>query len=603
MDLRAMTICFLLSFLGNQAYAETSKLTMDTLDDLNAYLHQYPSKAIKRISQLESVANQQQASDLIKLRLTLLKCETLIELGEGQAAINLAKMGDAQAKLLKLEQARPYFLNCLADAHDSYDNLKAALPLLDSAIQLARRYQQPQALLNALRLRGQIDTNTENFASAIEDLRLALDISSEIDTQPINWSWPPIAYVYAAMGSLMYATGDINQAVYYSEQASRHEATLGKVKHTLLLNLAMMTLANGEAEKSDQYLQRAKEQIPTLDSELDLAITYSIISVIDLHQNRIANAERLALMGRVTFKKLMKQTFLMRNERQLAEIAFAKNENSKALKYMEEAIKLGIQLNQPAELSHFYQILSKHYAKQDDYQNAFIYQSKQIDALQQANDELSSTRFIQYKARLSQHNIETTQVAHSLTQDSLSNQNKLNWAYSLILVLLLALLIIGVWWFIRVQHAQYIEKQLSKKNEGLPANQQLDNLLNNAKQTNSPLSLILIRTSHIRQVDLPQMLDQIKIKLREQDELVRHSLDEVIIILPYTSVQGAEFVIEQLAPSIQPWQANHKVHMGLASLQQFDTLQSLLKRASVSLLNRLKSSDTVKENPAKETWL
>ncbi len=602
MDLRAITICFLMSIFSINAHVEASELTMATLDELNTYLHQYPSKAIKQIAQLESSATKQQSSDLLKLRLTLLKCETLIELGENQAAINLAKMGDAQAKLLKLDQARPYFLNCLADAHSGYDNLKLALPLFDSAMQLARRYQQPQALINTLRLRGQLDTETENFTAAIEDLRLSLDLLSELDSQPINWSWPPSAYVYAAMGNLMYASGDINQAIYYSKVANNQSNTLGKIKHVVLLNLAIMTLANNEHDKSDYYLEKAKEQIPVLDSELDLAIAYSTISVIDLRRNRIANAKRLALMSRSTFEKNMKQTLLMRNNRQLAEIAFVQNDQAKALDYMQQAINLGIQLYLPTDLAHFYHIMAEYFAKQNDFEKAFNYRTRQNKALSQANDKLSNARFIQYKARLSQHSIENTQVTQSLTKDSLNTQSKLNWAYALIFILGLILLCVIVLWFMKLQRTQYIDKQLHPSEKSQPSNQ-LENLLNNAKQTNSPLTLILMKTTHIRQVDLPQMLDQIKVKLREQDELVRHNLDEVIIILPYTSVQGAEFVIEQLLPSIQPWQPNHRVHMGLACLQQFDTVQSLIKRASANQLNKVKTNDTKpKPNETTETW-
>ncbi|MCD8551702.1 MAG: hypothetical protein LRY74_17100, partial [Shewanella xiamenensis] len=138
------------------------------LDALTEQVYQYPTKAFAQITALEKLQGTDKYNDINRLRLSMLKCQSLLQLGENEAAINLAQLGEASAKQLKLDQARPYFLNCQADANLNYDNIQEALPLLDSAISLARRYQQPQALIDALRLRGQLDTNTDNFSSAIE---------------------------------------------------------------------------------------------------------------------------------------------------------------------------------------------------------------------------------------------------------------------------------------------------------------------------------------------------------------------------------------------------------------------------------------------------
>jgi len=101
-------------------------------------------------------------------------------------------------------------------------------------------------------LRGQLDTNTDNFSSAIEDLRIAIDIYPDIHTQTQNWVWPPEGYVYAAMGNLLYATEDLPQAMYYAKLALKSADAQGKVRHILLRNAARIALDNGEREYSDQ---------------------------------------------------------------------------------------------------------------------------------------------------------------------------------------------------------------------------------------------------------------------------------------------------------------------------------------------------------------
>ncbi|MGL4517822.1 MAG: hypothetical protein ACRCUH_14170, partial [Shewanella sp.] len=170
MDFRVLALCWLLGLLPHQARAS------DPLDELTAQVYQAPTAALAQISTLEQQHRSQRTSDRDTLRTSLLKCQALLQLGENEAAINVAQLEEARAKQLKLDHVRPYFLICQADGHLGNNHIHTALPLLDAAIALAHRYQQPQALVDALRLRGQLDTEADNYASAIEDLRLAIDI-------------------------------------------------------------------------------------------------------------------------------------------------------------------------------------------------------------------------------------------------------------------------------------------------------------------------------------------------------------------------------------------------------------------------------------------
>ena len=584
MDFRVMVLSLFLWLFPFGASA------IDQLDELTELVYQYPSKAFSQLALLEKTfAASHINSDINQLRLSMLKCQNLLQLGENEAAINVAQLGDARAKQLKLDQARPYFLICQADANLNNNNIQNALPLLDSAITLARRYQQPQALVDALRLRGQLDTDTDNFSSAIEDLRLAIDIYPDIHTQTQNWIWPPQAYIYAAMGNLLYATHDFPQAMYYTNLGIQSSDAKGKVLHIILRNAARIALDNQEFDYSDQLEIQAKILLPELESPLELAYSYAILASIALDKGRIENAEEYIAIAINTFQKQNQKVAIMRSNRLLAQIRFAQHQDDEALILMNQAIEQGESLNQYSDLKGFYGIMSDYYLEQDDFKQAYAFLLKRYRATELANQEMNNARILQFKARLNQQNIGLTGNDHAPESDSILQELNVDWVYSTLF--LIAMLLLGgmIWYLIDKQNKRAPHIEGDEPVETLV--QQILSVLNNAKQGNYPLSLLIFNAGQIRQVDLPSLQDELQHRLREQDKLIRYSMDEIVIVLPHTSTEGAQKVITQLVACIQPWQGSSKVNIGVAAMQQFDTLESLIKRASINQLGKVKSGE------------
>ncbi|NMH66373.1 diguanylate cyclase domain-containing protein [Shewanella salipaludis] len=585
MDFRVMVLSLLIWLTPLAAGA------MEQMDKLNLLMYQYPTQAMEQINQLEKQLDKPGTPEIERLRLSLLKCFNLLQLGENEAALNLAQLGDAKAKQLKLDRARPYFLTCQADAYTNYNMLKLALPLLDSAVLLAKRYQQPQALVDALRLRGQLDTDTENFTSAIEDLRLALDIYPDIHTQINDWSWPPQAYLYAAMSNLLYASGDLQQAVYYANLGLQSDEAKGKVLQTLLINAAMVTLVNGDTQTSDNLLKQAKALQPEIASPLELAFSYGIIASIDFKRGRLDSAEELIRLSLHTFEAQRKLIATMRAKRLLAQILFAKGKDGAAMELIEQAISQGIELGQYSDLEEFYAIVSQHYAAQANFKLAYAYSLKRYQAKEQADQTLNDARFIQFKARLNQQ--ESLQLVSQ--PDAGNTLFAFKGFYLALIAATLVLLCVCVWYLIYRKHRHQAGNHGVQESGSMT--QELDAMLSGAKRGNTPLSLLLFNTSHVRQVDLSPLQSQMEQRLREQDKLIRYSMDELVIILPHTSAVGAKRVMEQLVDCIQPWQAGFKVNLGLATLQHFDTLASLIKRANISHLGQVKATESPASTP------
>ncbi|SIQ65603.1 Diguanylate cyclase, GGDEF domain [Shewanella morhuae] len=584
MDFRVMVLSLFLWLFPFGASA------IDQLDELTELVYQYPSKAFSQLALLEKTfAASHINSDINQLRLSVLKCQNLLQLGENEAAINVAQLGDARAKQLKLDQARPYFLICQADANLNNNNVQNALPLLDSAITLARRYQQPQALVDALRLRGQLDTDTDNFSSAIEDLRLAIDIYPDIHTQTQNWVWPPQAYIYAAMGNLLYATHDFPQAMYYTNLGIQSSDAKGKVLHIILRNAARIALDNQEFDYSDQLEMQAKILLPELGSPLELAYSYAILASIALDKGRIDTAEEYIAIAINTFKKQNQKVAIMRSNRLLAQIRFAQHQDAEALVLMHQAIEQGESLNQYSDLKGFYGIISDYYLEQDDFKQAYAFLLKRYRATELANQEMNNARILQFKARLNQQDMGPTSNDNTPESTSILQELNVDWLYSTLF--LIAILLLGgmIWYLIDKQNNRASHADGDEPIETLV--QQILSVLNNAKQGNYPLSLLIFNASQIRQVDLPSLQDELQHRLREQDKLIRYSMDEIVIVLPHTSTEGAQKVITQLVACIQPWQGSSKINIGVAAMQQFDTLESLIKRASINQLSKIKSGE------------
>ncbi|MGL4713495.1 MAG: diguanylate cyclase domain-containing protein [Shewanella sp.] len=583
MDFRVLVLSLLLWLLPFGASA------IDPLDELTELVYQYPSKAQAQITALEKQFATSASSDINRLRLSVLKCQNLLQIGENEAAINLAQLGEANAKQLKLDQVRPYFLICQADANISYHNIQHALPLLDSAITLARRYQQPQALVDALRLRGQLDTDTHNFFSSIEDLRLAIDIYPDIHTQTQNWIWPPQAYVYAAMGNLLYATHDFSQAMYYTNLGIQSADAKGKVLHFILRNAARIALDNQEFDYSDKLEQQAKALLPELGSPLELAYSYAIFASIALDKGRIDAAEEYLSIAIDTFQKQNQPLAIMRSTRLLANIRFAQHQEAMAVILMNQAIEQAQTLKQYADLKGLYAVMSDHYLEQGDFKQAYFFLLKRYRAAELTHQAMSNTRILQFKARLNQQDSRQDTHIAPAENGSILNELNVNWAYSTLFLIAMALLAGTIWHLIAQQNNRAPGTEGDDPAETL--SQQATSALNSAKQANYPLSLLLFNASQIRQVDLPLLQDQVQQQLREQDKLIRYSIDEIVIILPHTSATGAKRVVSQLVACIQPWQGSSKVNIGIAAMQQFDTLESLIKRASINQLGKVKINE------------
>ncbi|WP_076415153.1 diguanylate cyclase domain-containing protein [Shewanella sp. UCD-KL12] len=545
----------------------------DKLDALNILLYQSPSQALQEINDLESITSPEKLTEVEKLRLALLRCETFLQLGENEAAINIARISEAKAKVLKLEQARPYFLNCMASAFINYADFRQALPLLDSSIILSRELEQSQSLVNGLKLRGTIDTQIDSYSSAFEDLNLAGEIYADTDTQQ-SWLQIPLINIKIALSQLLIENLKYQQAYDVLDSSLSELNATGKAKLAATIQLAHIAQLN-KLSTSNELIKQAKSLLPELETAFELAVAYTEIAKLEYRRGNNARAIQLLEISLNTFNKQQITIERLRAQRQLAEVLFSSGNQSRAMTLMEQAINSASQTAKFNELVICYQILASYFVDQGDFEQAYHYQVLKFSAAENEFNYIKDTRLLQLNTKLSRQQVSKASIdSHRPTQANFPWFNNVYLALALIIAVVLLVLALRRK---TPQHHTDVESKVTPE-------EKVEKLINHSKAVGLPLSLILIDPVHIFHADRALLTAQLKELLREQDIVINHLGEELIVLLPNTQENGVLKIIEQIKELMNPLLHGYKASIGYAKLQQHDSLSSLIKRAEVRQL-------------------
>ncbi|MGP1833717.1 hypothetical protein ACTTBA_11625 [Shewanella frigidimarina] len=565
--------------LSDDIIAETQQLSVrEQLDVINNINTQSSADAKTLIDSLEQQHAKQPLANIDALRLTLLHCFNLLEFGEFNQAIVLAKQGESNARQFKYDTARPYFMQCQAAAHQSLGNTLQEQQLTEEALRLAKRYSEKQAIVNSLYARSRQNTSLENYNTAIEDLRFALDIFDEAQTQFQDWYILPKSYLQAEISNVFFSMGDIEEALHFAELTYKDSSTFGKLKFAFAINLARINMVQNDKAQVLYYLNKAETENNKNTSERDFATGNALLASIHLYVGDYNIAEKLALSSIELFTKYQEPIYVMRIKRTLAKVYFAQNKDNQALSLLNEIIEQATELEQFSDLEEFNQVISQYYAEQNQFESAYQFQVQRFDAAKQATAKLNNAHFMQYKARITAQS-----EASTPPEKPVSNINQ-NLTITALIILLLS---VGLVLFL----ARKPQRLNSVNAQEEDQQQRIDNMLDNAKQGHYQLSMLLININHNNIVDIPFIIPRLKNTLREQDQLFRHNTNELIIILPHASSVGAARVITQIEQVLGEWKSEIKVNIGMASLQQLDTFEVLVKKAVLNQLNKIKSQE------------
>ena len=534
---------------------------------------QYPNRAKTLIEQLEVSHQHNSFSDTLYLKLQLVSCFNFIDSGQNEHAVEIAKQGADNTKIMRMDQAKPYFLASEASAYDFLGKYALSTLINEEAIKLAKQYNQPQALLLGIVTRSLQKNINGNFTQASESIKVAKELYPIAKQQLPFWYMVPAPYLKMIMSNLLYSSGDEETALEYAKEILNDPQTNGAIATGTAFYLARISLSLGDLATAEQYLNQSKQISPDVGNHHNQAMFDAQTAYIELHLGNLDAAEMAINKSLRHFIDTFDDLKAMRAKRTLSQIYFAQHKDSEALSLMTEIIKQAEKSAQYFDLIEFHQILSDYYEQQGQFELALKQQKLKFNAGQKANEQLSNSRIAQIKA--SREPIEN--LSNEINASSLMFQAQN-----------VALLSLGIF----ILMASFVAFIYRKPKSNTPSEsvndplQQVDAILSKAKQSHYPLTLLLLDTKQMRTVDIAIVQQEIQHTLREQDKILRIEDDRMAILLPFASEEGAQKVISQLTPIIQPY-LSVKLNFGSASLQQLDTLESLLKRAELNKLGKL----------------
>ncbi|MBM7070960.1 hypothetical protein JQC92_02740 [Shewanella sp. 202IG2-18] len=362
---------------------------------------------------------------------------------------------------------------------------------------------------------------------------------------------------------------------------------IGAVRFFALLSAARFNFNANDIEQSSRYIEEAKPSLNEIESEELRYISQAIIASLEFDFGNYQQAESLLIESMKVFSKRYKVVHLMRSNRLLAQIKFAQGESHKAIELAKTAIEQAKTLKQYSDLQTLYHLLEMHYLRVHDKDSAYENLKLAYEAGNQANKELNSARFIQYKARLDRQasiNSQQKQLISTKEQPQPESYRALKLVFFVFGMLGICIL------FVIIQTKRQAKRERALAQQELPIKQELNQLLISAKKQSSPLSLLLV---HIEKLDLTQFetLQQgIDDVVRESDIVIQYPPSELLVILPNTTNAGAQKVVANLYRHIK--QVTHRDHIfGMASMQQFDQIDQLIKRANFDRLTQLKNRE------------
>ncbi|MBV7315734.1 tetratricopeptide repeat protein [Shewanella sp. NIFS-20-20] len=560
MDLRLLLI------LGVCVCSQVMAARSDDLTSLATLAFEHPLSSQQALDQMDAsrLSHQQQ------LRLTLLQCETLLQTNANQAAINLARRAKAEASLWNIQAAIPYFLNCMSSAYFNRHDKATAFSLLDQAMQMAHESKQTDALIYSLLLRGQLQLQQGLLMGATEDLRLALNSHENIDRQANDWIRVPAAYLQITLAQLYYTSHDHIQALHNIQLAMTTAKADNKVRHQVLLSAARLYLDMELVAQSQQSLQQAKALLPYLASPFELAASYSEIASIEMSSGHMLAAIELLELALTAFTQEDQAIDTLKAASLLAQAYLFDGQTTRAIPMLEQAIAQANQLQQYADVERLQHLLAEHFSANGQTDSAYAALQAAYFALQQQQHQLSKMHFSH------SHQLPPpTPAANTLS-------SPWNFVTPYLLVALLFFVIVPMIWV-----GSQRQKVFSTGSQlpTLASNNSLKQLLSVAKLKQQPLSIILLTVPEQAQLSADDLNSLLVSRLRQQDELISFDDGRTVIVLPNTHTEAAKRVRFQVKFALEAVNVDISWHLGMASMQHFDTPESIIKRAGINQLS------------------
>ena len=355
-------------------------------------------------------------------------------------------------------------------------NFSKSYEYLLEAMQIVNQIDDVRSYARILNHLGILFSGQGYYDQALEHYLQALELYEELDSVAI------VARVLNNIGVVYLHQDDYEQAEEFFLRSFEINEVLDDDRHVAfsLNNLGTVYKQKGELDRALTYLERARDIREENEDLRELAITIRTIGYLKFKKGQHYEAIDILSEAKNLYLQVEDQRSMARLLRDLGEIYTAINQYQRAEDYFRRSLQKSEYLGLPLLSHKTYLHLSELMARQQNYEQAYIYQEKYLELRDSTQDEESRRRVIEmqmmYDRERQASEIELLTKSNEIAELSLEKQ-RLFQQFLIVVIVLILLILVAIYY--RFREAKRINRLLeSQKEEIVDSNNRLKDLNN-----------------------------------------------------------------------------------------------------------------------------
>lgn len=324
-----------------------------------------------------------------------------------------------------------FFKTWISYRHNPPD---AVIASIDSALQHVHGIQQDTALVKFYILKGQCFVKKTQFANALHNFNLALQVARKRNDKPSESS------VLISIGWAYMEDNKPAEAIRFFKEVLQLNPSENYLNRALLLNnIASCHNTLGQPETAESFALQGIAAANKRENKLDLANGLNILGRSYYQQGRMDKAISVLKEAAVAREANPDPSMLASDYLELADLYNKINQPREAIAWAKKAETLSGQSANNLKLSAAYRSLANAYEAAGDYRNASAYLQKLLDHKDNLADEHYSQAFAQMQVRFEteKKTSENLRLRQENLEAKLQNSYQQRWLLLLIAVLVI----------------------------------------------------------------------------------------------------------------------------------------------------------------------
>ena len=596
-----------LTLLSCFAVAEQSMRSLESeLVNSKALLNTNPANLLNRLAlikpNLSAYDNQSIQSYYV------LYCQAAVRLEHYPLVLEYTTEVLENLEQILSAKSKAALLLCRADANQFLASAEEAEKDFIKALGFAKSIRDDDVHISSLVKLGEFYAYQSDFFKAQKNLQEAFKLSQTINNIDLQRS------VDSALGGFYAYRKDYEKSLSFYQRALEHNLTLGYYQQASisLYNLGIISFRLLQNEDAIDYLKQSKELANDVGDEAGLAYADIGIAEALIKIEKYKEAEVFLYAAKTYFESAKTQGKVADIKLIEANLLLAQAQNERAIPLLVDAVAVFEKEKSSEKMRLAYESLAANYKALGQLENAI----KAFEAHHKIEHELHQ----QEQHEASQRLIAEFQFEHQeaenkqLKQRLLDEQEKLKQKETM-QILQLSLIAVAALLIVFIVFHLYKQFQFGQKMKSLAMLDELTKIPNRRAIMNSlkksmswslryqtDLTVAIVDIDHFKRLNdtyghevgditLQAFTDKISNIIRSTDHFGRVGGEEFLLIMPNTSTEQAEILLERLLIAVRELSINVKrdqlnltVSFGVTQfILSNDTLMGMFNRADTAL--------------------